>query len=202
MKFADAQKKMIEYLDSKEFKEREDAEDTLGSIPILQRLIKYGLITTGSQEGSISTGYNPSSKRYYRIEERAFIIGFMKSEKAYECMNHINTYTDKIGFIVRSEPSKEFEKEFYEGDVKGLSNIPVTVSGISKTDRPIKVLYPDSRLQAVMPSSSLDKDKKSANLSKSEDTVFVTIIDPVYGRKAASKDGLYRVVLDALKTLI
>ena len=199
MKFSDAQKKMIEYLDSKEFKEREDAEDTLGSISILQKIIKYGLITTGSQEGSISTGYNSSSKRYYRIEERAFIIGFMKPEKAYECMNHINTYTDKIGFIVRSEPSKEFEKEFYEGDVKGLSNIPVTVSGTSKTDRPIKVLYPDSRLQAVMPSSSLDKDKKSANMSNSEDTVFVTLIDPVYGRKAASKDGLYKVILDALK---
>jgi hypothetical protein len=201
MKFADAQKKMIEYLDSKEFKEREDAEDTVSSIPILQRIIKHGLITTGSQEGTISTGFNPDSKRFYRIEERAFIIGCMKPEKAYESMNYINTYTDKIGFIIRSEPSKAFKKEFFEGDVKGLSSIPVTVSGTSKTNTQIKVMHPETSLQTILPSSIIDEDKKKAGLSKSEDTVFVTVIDPVYGRKAATKQGLYKAVLDALKAL-
>jgi len=199
MKFADAQRKMIQYLDSKEFKEREDAEDTQSSVPILQEIIKGGIITTGSQEGIISTGFNPDSNRYYRIEERAFIIGFMKLEQAHVCMNYINTYTDKVGFIVRSEPSKEFDKEFFEGNTKALSSIPVTVSGTSKTNTVIKTLSPDSRLQNVVPSSVVDSEKKLAHLNKSDLSVLVTIFDPVYGRKATSKTGLYNVVIDALK---
>jgi len=199
MKFADAQRKMIQYLDSNEFKEREDAQDTLSSVAILQEIIKGGLITTGSQEGLISTGFNPDSKRYYRNEERAHILGFMKLEKAHVCMNYINTYTDKIGFIIRSEPSKEFEKEFFEGDTKTLSSIPVTVSGTSTSNTVIKTLYPDSKLQLVLPSSVVDSDKKHAHLNKSDSSVFVTLIDAVYGRKATAKNGLYKAVLDALK---
>jgi hypothetical protein len=200
MKFADAQRKMVQYLDSNEFKERADAQDTLSSVAILQEIIKGGLITTNSQEGIISTGFNPDSKRYYRIEERAFIIGFMKLEQAHVCMNYINTYTDKIGFIIRSEPSKEFEKEFFEGNTKGLSSIPVTVSGTSTSNTLIKTLYPDSTLQLVLPSSVVDSEKKQAHLNKSDSSVFITLIDTVYGRKATAKNGLYKAAIDALKT--
>ena len=199
MKFADAQRKMVQYLNSNEFKEREDAQDTLSSVSILQEIIKGGLITNQSQEGVISTGFNPDSKRYYRIEERAFITGFMTLDQAHVCMNYINTYTDKVGFIIRSEPSKEFEKEFFEGDTKALSSIPVTVSGTSTSNTVIKALYPDSKLQLVLPSSVVDSQKKQAHLNKSDSSVFVTIFDPVYGRKATSKGGLYKVVLEALK---
>ena len=199
MKFADAQRKMVQYLNSNEFKEREDAQDTLSSVSILQEIIKGGLITNQSQEGVISTGFNPDSKRYYRIEERAFITGFMTLDQAHVCMNYINTYTDKVGFIIRSEPSKEFEKEFFEGDTKALSSIPVTVSGTSTSNTVIKILYPDSKLQLVLPSSVVDSQKKQAHLNKSDSSVFVTIFDPVYGRKATSKGGLYKVVLEALK---
>ena len=199
MKFADAQRKMVQYLNSNEFKEREDAQYTLSSVSILQEIIKGGLITNQSQEGVISTGFNPDSKRYYRIEERAFITGFMTLDQAHVCMNYINTYTDKVGFIIRSEPSKEFEKEFFEGDTKALSSIPVTVSGTSTSNTVIKILYPDSKLQLVLPSSVVDSQKKQAHLNKSDSSVFVTIFDPVYGRKATSKGGLYKVVLEALK---
>lgn len=199
MKFADAQDKMIKYLSSKEFKDREDAEDTKSSIAIIQQIIKGGIITNQSQEGSISSGFNPDSKVYYRIEERAFITGFMKLEKAHVCMNYINTYTDKVGFILRSEPSREFEKEFFEGDTKALSSIPVTVSGTSKTNIIIKVLEPVTRLQTVLPSSIVDSQKKGADINKTDSCVFVTVFDPVYGRKATSKNGLYKAILDALK---
>ena len=200
MKFADAQRKMIEYLNSEEFKGREDAKETVDSTHILQQIIKGGIITTGSQEGIITTGFNPDSKLYYRIEERAFITGFMKLEQAHVCMNYINTYTDKVGFIIRSESSKDFEKEFFEGDTKALSSIPVTVSGTSKTNTTIKILYPFSQLQLVLPSSIVDSQKKEAHLNKSDSCVFITVFDPVYGRKATNKAGLYNAVLDALKT--
>ena len=199
MKFADAQHKMIEHLNSKEFKDREDAQDTKSSIAILKQIIKGGIITNQSQEGSISTGFNPDSKLYYRIEERAFITGFMKLEKAHVCMNYINTYTDKVGCIIRSEPSKEFEKEFFEGNTKALSSIPVTVSGTSKTNTIIKLLEPVTRLQTVLPSSIIDSQKKGADLNKTDSSVFVAVFDPVYGHKATAKNGLYNAVLDALK---
>jgi len=198
MKFSDAQKKMIEYLRSEEFKGREDAKDTIDSTHILQKIVKGGIITTQSQEGIISTGFNPDSKRYYRIEERAYIIGFMTLEKAHVFINYINTYTDKVGFIIRSEPSKEFDKEFFEG-TKPISGIPVTVSGTSKTNAAIKTLYPFSTLQLVLPSREIDSIKKEAHLNKSDSSVFITILDPVYGRKATNKAGLYNAVLDGLK---
>ena len=199
MKFSDAQRKMIEYLRSEDFKAREDAKETVDSTHILEEIIKGGIITNQSQEGSINTGFNPDSKLYYRIEERAFITGFMTFKKAHVCMNYINTYTDKVGFIIRSEPSKEFEKEFFEGDTKALSSIPVTVSGTSKTNTTIKALYPFTLLQTVLPSSIVDSEKKVAHLNKSDSSVFITILDPVYGRKATTKAGLYNAVLKALK---
>ena len=198
MKFADAQRKMIEYLNSKEFKDREDAEDTKSSVAILKQIIKGGIITNQSQEGSVTSGFNPDSKLYYRIEERAFITGFMTLKKAHVCMKYINTYTDKVGFILRSEPSKEFEKEFFEGDTKAMSSIPVTVSGTSKTNTIIKVLEPVTRLQTILPSSVIDSLKKESHLNKTDSCVFVTVFDPVYGHKATSKAGLYKAVLDAL----
>ena len=149
MKFADAQRKMIEYLNSKEFKDREDAQDTKSSVAILKQIIKGGIITNQSQEGSVTSGFNPDSKLYYRIEERAFITGFMTLKKAHVCMKYINTYTDKVGFILRSEPSKEFEKEFFEGDTKAMSSIPVTVSGTSKTNTIVTGSSTFTRLQRI-----------------------------------------------------
>jgi len=199
MKFTEAKNKMIKYLNSKEFKGREDAEDTQSSVEILEQIIKGGLITTGSQEGLISTGFNPDSKRYYRIEERAYINGFMKLEQAYKFIEYINTYTDKVGFIIRSEPSKEFNKEFFEGNTKILSSIPVTVSGTSKTNTTIKILYPATKLQTVLPSSVIDAEKKQIQLNKSEACVYIAVFDPVYGCKATSKQGLYNAVLNGLK---
>ena len=62
MKFADAQKKMISVLESSDFASREDAQDTLKSLPILVKIIQEGLITDNSQEGTISKGYNADTK--------------------------------------------------------------------------------------------------------------------------------------------
>ena len=64
----------------------------------------------------------------------------------------------------------------------------------------IKVLYTlFSRLLFALPSSIVDSQKKAAYLNKSDSSVIVTILDPVYGRKATSKSGIYKVILDALK---
>lgn len=201
MKFIDAQKRMITYLSSDEFKIREDADDTQGSIPILKKIIQKGYITDNSQEGSIINGYNPDSKHYYHIEERAYVTGFMKQEKARQFVDWINTYTDKVAIIIHNEPSKEFETLFYEGDVKAIPSIPVTVSGSSKTKIKIKDLYPHSKLITILPTKTIDFERKQVHINKSESIEYVQVFDPKYGRKAAGTNGLYGDIIKGLDSI-
>ena len=191
MKFAEAQRKMIQYLASPEFKSREDAETTLKSVPLLQMIIKQGYITDNSQEGLILTGFNPDTNRHYRIEERAYITGFMKEARGRKFVEWLNTYTDKVSFIIHSEPSKQFEKLFYEGDRQAIPSVPVTVSGSSETKQPIKILYPDTKLITIFPSSLMDATRKQAHINKAEHVVYICCFDPKYGRKASGPKGLY-----------
>ena len=192
---------MIEYLQSSEFSGREDAADTVSSVPILQKVIKGGMITENSQEGSCLRGFNEDSGRYYEIQERAYLTGFMKRENARKFVDLLNTETDKIAFIIQSEPNQEFDKLFYEGDPKAISSIPVTVGNSAKRKSDIKTLYPNTRLYLVMPTNTINNIKKGVHLNKAEAVELVACIDPVYCRKAASAKGLYKDVLKVLEKL-
>ncbi len=198
MKFADAQKKMLEYLSSDEFKSREDAETTVSSVPILKRIIKSGFLTDNSQEGLITNGFNPDSKRYYHIEERAYVTGFIPHEKALAFVAWMNTYTDKVAFVIDSDPSKAFDTLFFEGDTKLVSSIPVTVSGSSTTKKAITKLEPDTQLTTRLPAKVVDFQKKNVHLNKTEKALYVAVFDPKYGRKAANNQGLYGDILKGL----
>jgi len=198
MKFAEAQRQMIQYLGSPEFSSREDAKTTLKSIPILQTIIKYGYITDTSQEGLILTGYNSDTKRNYRIEERAYLTGFMKEGAGRKFVDWLNTYTDKGAFIIHSEPSKKFEQLFYGEDTAAIPSVPVTGSGTSIPKQPIRILNPDTRLLTIFPSSLMDATRKQAHINKAENVVYVCCFDPQYGRKASGTKGLY---VDCIKGL-
>lgn len=200
MKFADAQTKMIEYLKSSDFSNREDSKDTISSISMLEKIIKNGFITTNSQEGICKSGYNKETDRYYRIEERAYLSGFMKNDLAKKFVERINTETDKIAYITQIVPGKEFDTFFYE-NMKDISFIPVTVSGFSSTKSGIKNLYPDSSLNLTLPTNIFNHSKKNAHLNKDEAVHEVQCIDPVYCRKATSVKGLYKDVLQILAKL-
>lgn len=199
MKFIDAQKKMIENLESDEFKEREDAQTTLKSIPILQSIIRGGIITTGSQEGLILNGYNPDSKRYYHIEERAFVDGFMKHVHAVEFIKWINTHTDKLAIMIRKEGSAEFEKEFWSKDLTKIPRIPVTVSGSTLRKGGKLELHADTNIFTVMDTKAIEFEQANAHINKSENVDLVVCIDLVYGRKATSARGLYKDILEGLR---
>lgn len=202
MKFDDARKEMVKYLSSDEFKGREDAQTTIPAIPILQEINKAGLLTTNSQTGEDEKGFNKETKRYYHIVERAYIDGYMKRERALNLIEYLNAYTDKIAFFIYVNPDPAFEKLFYEGPVKAVPSIPVTVSGSSsKSYKDIKQLFPDTKIHTTLPQSTVDFYKKNAKLNKSEDVLWVTFIDPEYGRNALQKKGLFTVVLDALKQI-
>jgi hypothetical protein len=199
MKFINAQTKMIKYLKSLDFSNRSDTQDTIISLPILEKIITNGFISDGSQEGIHNRGYNTETKRYYKIKERAFLTGFMKRAKARKFVERINTETNKIAFIVQIDPSEAFDKLFYEGDPNAVSSIPVTVENSASIKSKIKSLYPHSQIKLVLPKSTFNCMKKSANLKKICAIEYIACIDPVYCRRANSVNGLYK---DVLKTLV
>ena len=202
MKFADAIKRSVEYLNSDEFKTREDAESTLPAIQELVRVNTLGFLTTNSQQGVIEKGYNPDSKRYYEIRERAYLSGFLKADVAQAFLDWMNTYTDKIAFATRFEPGNAFKKLFWEGPRDATPTIPVTIQGGTPTrGKVIQTFDAVTRTPLVMPESTLTFQKKEAHLNQSERVTYVEVIDPQYGRHAMSKrGGLFQDVVKALSS--
>jgi hypothetical protein len=197
MKFKDAQSRMITYLSSSEFKTRSDAGDTLKSIPILKKIVKRRMITTNSQEGITSSGFNPVTNKHYKIKERAYVMGFMKQTESSLFVDWMNSHTDKLAFVIKGDSSKEFNDLFNGGNY--IPNIVVTMDGGAVNKKMIK-LSPVTRIHTVLPSRIIDMDKKlEAHLNKSENVDYVVCIDLVYGRKASNVNGLYGDVLKGLK---
>jgi hypothetical protein len=200
MKFDEARKAMASHLATNEFKDREDAKTTLPAIKVLQEINKAGFLTTNSQTGEDSSGFNPDTKNYYHIRERAYLDGYMKKEKAIKFIDYINTNTDKIAYFVYGNPDPAFEKLYFGPDKNAVPSIPVTIAGISKKSvADIKSFSPETEMPTTLPQSTFDFYKKYAKINKSEDVHWVSLIDPVYGRHALKKDGLFIVVLEALK---
>jgi len=178
MKFKEVQKNIISYLSSEEFKSREDAQTT--NTDLLIEINKLGFITENSQEGVIQKGYNKETKLSYEIHERAYVTGFMLKDKALDFVNKINN-SNKVAFIV-SECSDE--KYIY-----------VSISKNSKTNE----FKGDTKLYTSLSSEIINAIKKDMKLNKSENIEFICCFDPVYGRKASSKYGLYKTIIDSLK---
>jgi hypothetical protein len=195
MRFSTKQKKTIEYLKSKEFKEQSDTQHTIKSLPYILKINEYGLITTGTQEGLIISGYNKESKQYYRIEERAQVEGIMKTPMAFKFISMFNEKYDKIAFIRHIDYSKDFLKKIEKGE--RVSTIPITISGSASTKDGIKELRYDSSIPISLPYEYLSEDFKKI----SEDVSQVIIIDPKYGRPASSKNGIYHDILSVLKEI-
>ena len=197
MRFSTYQKHTIEYLQSEDFQTREDAGHIPGSIENLIEINKKGFVTDNSQEGLHITGYNPDSKKYYSIKERAYVVGTMKEEDAYAFVKLINTYTDKVAFIVRNDPSKEYEKLYFETK-NPTPTIAVTVSGTSsKSVADVDTYTAFTALQTTLPSMGMSKEFKSIQ----DKVEYVAVFDPVYCRKSTHKNGLHKDILDALKKI-
>ena len=196
MSFASAQTKMIKYLSSDEFKERGDSNSTIKSVPVLQKIIKKGFITFDSQEGIISDGFNENTGKYYIIKERAYVTGFMKSSQSVEFVENINSHTNKIAFIVRSDATKKFYDEYMSSQY--ISNIAVTIQGASENKKDIE-LSAFTRIPLVLPKEIIEFDMKIAKIKWSDSIHLVACIDPTYGVHAKSTNGLYKAILKWLK---
>ena len=193
LSFEKAKEWLIEHLASDVFKRRENASNTVSSVPILQEIVKHNMITENSQEGVISKGYNERSKEFYVIKERAYLSGFMKHPAALKLVNYLNTYTDKVAFITMVVPT---EVEEYLRATKG--NITVTVEASAKSAEKVTNFTTASIAQQFIDESGLTFMKGLLNIREDVEVDLVMCFDPQYGRLASSKDGLYADVLKGL----
>ena len=194
LSFEKAKEWLIQHLASDDFKAREDSGDTISSVPILQEIVRYNMITENSQEGIISKGFNEHSKEFYVIKERAYLSGFMKHPAALKLVNYLNIYTDKVAFITMIVPT---EVEDYLRATKG--NIAVTVEASAKSAERVTNFTTASVAQQFIDESGLTFMKGSLNIHEDVEVDLVMCFDPQYGRLASSKDGLYADVLKGLK---
>lgn len=193
MKFKDAQKFVIKYLESDSFKNREDAETTINTIPLLKTINNNGFITENSQQGINSSGYNSSTGLYYSIKERAYISGFMKTQHAVKFTSWINTHTDKVAFIIyQVNKNVDFSK---------LPFIPVTVTANGKDKSDLTNFKPYTKIRTVLPENDITFLKKNSKLNLNESIEYISVIDPVYGRKSTNKNGLISDVIHGLSYL-
>ena len=174
MKFTEAINRMIQYLDSDEFKNREDAEDTNKSLKFIKKINKKQYLTFDSQEGILNKKYN--------IHERAYIIGFMKKSHAIKYNKNLNSNSNKVAIILYSVPDSIFKNYEIPYD------IPLTVEKN-------KVF---THMATITSNSNFNFERKQVKIDKKEDIVMVLTFDPQWNRKASSKRGLHTDVIKAL----
>ena len=196
LSFSDAQEWLIKHLDSAAFKKRENASNTISSIPILQKIVKEGMITQNSQEGIISKGINKYNNMFYKIKERAYLSGFILHNNSFKFVDWINTYTDKVAFVTAIIPD-----DIDHFIRRTTTPIAVTVGASSKTklpENPVNYTI-DSIIPQYIDEETFYSIKRSSNIKDDIHVDLINIFDPKYGRLASSKDGLYADVLKALK---
>ena len=176
MEFTDAIDRMIKYLDSDEFRDREDAGDTVKSLNFIKKINKKQYLTFDSQEGILDKKYN--------INERAYIIGFMKKSHAIKYNMNLNSNSNKVAIIIYTVPDsifKHYEKSY---------DIPLTTQKNKKEAC--------THMSTIIPDSYYNFERKQVKINKTEDIVMVLTFDPQWNRNAASKLGLHTDVIKAL----
>jgi hypothetical protein len=112
---------------------------------------------------------------------------------ATKFVEQINTFSDKVAFIIYSNPSPAFEKAFMGGPVDKLPKVTLTISSSGGT--PFKE---DTKTFTVLPTKIVNFQKEAVHLNTSESVDYVQVFDPQYGRKASAPNDLYKAILAAL----
>ena len=116
------------------------------------------------------------------MKERAYIIGFMKTQDAIKYSENLNKNSDKVAMIIYIISDKSFENNKTGYDIQ-----------LTTTNNKVNTHMP-----SVMPVSQFNNEKKWAKIYKNEDVQIVFTFDPKWGRKATSKYGLYNDVIKSL----
>ncbi len=189
MKFQEAQKKTVEMFSSPAFIQRIKEEDDtmLKHLTILQEINAHGYLTIESQAGRKSTGKSVTDGKHYEISERAYIIGFMKEDKAVEFIKQMNTTTDKNALF-----ATYCDDSIY---IPSSLDVPVT---ITKKEGKMEI---NTHLSVALPQSAWHFFRKQVHLNKTEKIVFIECWDPIWNRNASGRSGLFKDVLQVLSRL-
>jgi len=153
-----------------------DIDSILYNLPELIEMNELGFLTVDSQSGI-------KEKNHL---ERAYITGYMLNKQAEHVWEELN----RLGYIVmRIKMSTYIE---YGPDILSLSRIPVTIDD--------NKIYTQVGLATDIDWIKELQTKLSERiLSKYS---LITIIDPVYGRLAGKRDGIFTKIIKSLTKYI
>lgn len=166
--FSKVKSNMIKYLQSNEFKSREDSQSNKKSVTDLIEMNKKGYITIDSQNG---TKKNP-------IIERAYVLGFMKNKKALEFKKNF-IFSGFNCIIVVPVKDENIPPQY---------DIPLTI----EHDKII------THMSSVIPIKYMKFEMKNIGLNTKEDVLMVLCYDTKWGRNASKNNGLYKAIVKYL----
>lgn len=180
MKFIEASKRMSLLLKSAKFKKQisEESPENLPFLTEISKLNKRGLLTIDSQPG-IKTSFLDDKGTKVRIHQRAYIIGFMKPEKA-EKLNKAIAFEEIVMLFIHIDSSKA-DIKFYPAS----HDIPVTITEKDSDDYQVT-----THISNAMPLSQFEFEMKNAHINKNEKVVMVAFIDLKWNRSTDFSKGL------------
>lgn len=182
MKFVDALKKSVKLLKSESFIERvkEEDEKMLEQIPQLIKINSLGFLTTNSQAGNMD--------KKHKLFERAYITGFMLGKMAEKFIKLMGVNTDKNAIFIP-------HCTLVDKDIPSSLDIPVTIGRSSG-----KIIV-HTHLSSAIPTSVWNFFRKEAHINVSEKVVFIQCWDPIWGRLASERTGLFTDIINVLKKI-
>lgn len=170
------------------------AKETKASLKHLVDLTNLGYFTNDSQEGMYKPG---------KLIERAYVTGFMPNKLAHRFVDHFLSTTDCICVLPqeKTDNPNSFPVTLQEKSVMDRLN-----PGMAKGRPPVEIggttYVPYSYIHMTTWSSKSDLLGQMVNISMDpKDWTVVYCMDPVWKRKAAGKDGLYRKIVASLKAV-
>ena len=188
--FKNALKRNIQYLDSADFRDREDAQNTLKSLELIKTINKLGLLTFDSQEGVCD--------RKYGIKERAYVIGLMIPSKAIVFMNRFNIFTDKVAYI--AIPLKMEQMPSASWDIP-LTTQPGNQHGgrMVKSGYRQKIRQVPTHMSTAIYDKEVKAQKKRSGIAKRVKVSYIVVFDPKWNRKASGANGLHNDIIRMLQ---
>lgn len=171
MKFAAALERALDRLSDPSFllRIREEDPRMIRQLPILRSMNAAGFLTTNSQAAAGGDH-----------RERAFVVGFMREAAAAVFIRDMGVLTDKVAVYVPVCPD--------DTHLPSSLDVPVTMSA----------LRVHTHLSPALPREVWEQFRREARLDASERVVFVTCWDPVWGRPASSRRGLFTEIVRVL----
>jgi hypothetical protein len=146
-----------------------DSQVAAEAWPALAAINRAGLLTFDSQGGADSA----------HERQRAYVDGFLPAARAQAFVDAVNQHSDKVALLLRPVGAEWRD-----------SHVVVTVARDGR---------PQSFLPLYMDDGTYAMNRRTAGLAPDDPALLVAAFDPVWGRRAAGRGGLFKDVLAALR---